>query len=116
MPSNLDAVILRRALQRVERQVQENLDQIRSVGGHGDVIRERMDQQLIVSSAGMNPEQFTEIAKDVVDPYPHVLVWILPEKTQVAARDLNAVGDLAGNAFETILDQFKVLALDLVYI
>src|SRR5262245_56892157 len=52
----------------------------------------------------------------MVDPDADVLVRVLSEETQVAARNLDAVGHLACDPFEAVLDQLKILAFDLGHV
>jgi hypothetical protein len=104
-------MVLLAALQRVERQIQKNLDQIRAIGRDGHVFGQRMDQKLVVANGRVNAQQFPEVAQDLVGPDSGGSVGLLAQEAQVSAGDLDAVGDLAGDAFEAILDHFEVFAI-----
>src|SRR6266581_2177790 len=61
----------------------------------------------------MDAQQFPDVAQQLVDPNAGRVARILPQKAQVAAGNLNAIGDLSGDPFEVVLGQLQLFALDL---
>src|SRR5712691_2632672 len=73
-----------------------------------------MDEQLVVFDAGMDAQQLPEVRQDLINPHAGVVARVLPEKTQIAAGNLDAIRDLPGQPFEMVLDQLQPFAIDMV--
>ena len=111
LAANLHAMMHRGALKRVQGQVQENLDEVRAVRRHRHVFGERMDEKLVVPRARVNAEQFPEVAENLVDPDARIIIRILAQETEIPPGNLDAIGDLPGDALETIFDRLQILVL-----
>src|SRR5262245_51763015 len=111
MTTNFDPVLLGAALQRVEREVEQDLDQIRPVRRHRNVLAQRVDEQLIIADGGMNSEQLAEVAQDLVGPNPRGAIGLLPQEAEIPPGDFDAIGNLPGNALEAILDHLQVFPI-----
>ena len=99
---------LRGALERVDGQVEQDLDEIGAVDLHDHVLGKRADLELVVAQARMNAKQLAQIGQELVDPDARGLLRLAPQEAQVAARNLDAVGDLARDDLEPLLDELQV--------
>src|SRR6185437_9776253 len=105
---NFHRVVLRRALEAVHGQVQENLNQVGAVDAHADVFGERMDHQLIISEARMHVDELVQVVQELVHRHARRLIRLLAQKAEVTARNLNAIRDLPRDDFQPVLDEFQV--------
>src|SRR5882757_7130989 len=60
----------------------------------------------------MHPQQFPQISQHLVNPNASTIPGVLPEEAQVAARNLDAVGYLAGDSFQIVPDGFQLFAFN----
>ena len=86
-----------RALEAVDGEVEQNLDEVGAVDAHIDVLGKRFDEERVVLDGGMDAEQFVQVGEDVIDADGRVLLGILAQETEVTAGNLDAIRDLAGD-------------------
>src|SRR5208282_259097 len=82
---------LRGALERVNGQVKEDLDEVGAVDLQLDVMHQAVDLQRVLSHAGMDAEQFAQVVQDQVDVDADGGRRLLPHETEVTVRNLDAV-------------------------
>ena len=64
---DVDRMRLRRALEGIDRQVEQDLDDIGSVHAHADVLGQRANGELVVLQAGMHADQMAKVREQLVD-------------------------------------------------
>src|ERR1019366_3243933 len=106
---DIDAVAPGRALKRIHGQVQQDLDQIRPVDFYADVFGQGLHGEFVVLQTRMHLDQVAEIGQELVDPDAWRFIRLLPQEAQVTSRNLDAVGDLAGDDLQAVFDELQVL-------
>src|SRR5436309_2149035 len=64
-----------------------------------------MNGQLIFLPAGMDLGEMTEVGQELIDSHARSVIGTLPQKTQIPAGNLDAVGQLAGDGLEAVFDE-----------
>ena len=104
----------RGALAGIDGEVEEDLDEIGAVDLDGHVLRERADFELIVSDGGMNAQELAQIGQELVDADARgVRAPGVGGGPGNGGEILDAVGDLADDDFEALLDKMHVLQVKL---
>jgi len=97
-------------LKGVRGQTQQHLNQIRTIHLQLNVFREGLDEELMLSDAGMEFQKLPKIGEDLVDAHLRGCRGIFAEKTEIPPRNVDAVSELPGDSCQSILDDFQVLA------
>src|SRR5207244_1838428 len=100
----LNPVVLRGRLQAVDRQIQQNLNEIGAIDFQLGLFGGRVDDQLIVFDARMELEKLPKIGQDLVQIDAGLGGGLVPQKTEIAPRNLDAPADLPGDPAEPVLN------------
>jgi len=103
---------LRQALERVNGEVQQNLDDIRAVDFHAKVRGRRRGGKFVVLNGRMHAHQLFQIRHQLADARRLRFAGLVPEKTQVTARNFDAISDLPLHNTQPLADEFQVLHLE----
>src|SRR5580765_5065337 len=96
------------ALECINRQIQQNLDDIRAIHSHGDILRKGVNGEVVILPAGMNPRQLIEVGEELINPNAWTVVGVAAQKPKVPTRNFNAVRYLPGDCFQPVLDKLQV--------
>ena len=99
-------------MQRVDREVEENLNEVRTVDFGEQVFLEGMDDQFVLMRAGMDLQQFAEVGQDLIGADGGPFGGAIAQETEVALGDFDAIVDLPGDAGQPVFDQLQAASFE----
>ena len=110
--AQLDAVRLITGLEGVDREVEEDLEEVRPVDVRDYIPIESMHGEVVALGAGVAGQQLAQIDEDLVGADVRLLRAGVVQEAEVAPGNLEAASDLARQLVEVALDGFELLAFD----
>ena len=105
---------VRHALEGVDGEIEQNLDQIRAIDFDADVLGQRGDAEFIFLHAGMDAHELVQILSNWFTLTRGArFIRLAAEKTQVAPGNLNAIAHLPRDDAQTVLDEFQIFHFQL---
>ncbi len=100
---------LRGALECVDRQVEQCLNDVGAIHPHADFFRQRVNCKLMVVTAGMDLDQMIEICQQLIDAYPRGFIGLPSQETEITPRNLDAISDLPGDGLQPVFDEIQII-------
>jgi hypothetical protein len=97
-------------LESVDGEVKEELDQIGSVDLGEDIGVQRLNDEVVLFEAGMDAEQFADVAKGLLEADAHACLGGVAEEAEVALGDFNAIIDLPRDTSQAVFDEVEAFA------
>src|SRR5436190_19509235 len=107
--ANFYSVRMRRALEGIDHQIEQDLYDIGAVHADRHIFDQRVDDQFIVLPAWVYLSQMSDIREQLVDPNPWPVVGVASQEAQIPPRNLDTICTLPRNRLKPVANKFQIV-------
>src|SRR6188508_728741 len=108
LAGNLDLMRNLGGLQGVDRQVEQNLQQVGAVDLRRYIGAQIVNHELVAVGTGMPDEKILQVRQHLPDANVSPINGVGIQEAEISPRNLKAAPDLSGKIFEIRFDMFKL--------